>query len=76
MDDQEKKTAQEIQVQEQQIKQIIDKELKQIKINQTFINILQTIVIILITIQIVRRNAIFNDLQHQMDILKQLLLRF
>ena len=69
-------TAQEVPVQEQLVKNIVTKELNTFRTGQIILNILLVALIISQILTIVRRNVFFNDLQIQLDVLKELLLRF
>ena len=69
-------TAQEVPVQEQYIRNQIKAELKTFKKFQISINVLLFILIILLSVLLIKREIILNDLQTQLDILKQLLSRF
>lgn len=69
-------TALEVPVQEQLVKNVVKKELKTFRATQIILNMLLLVSIIFQIVTIVRRNFFLNDLQIQLDILKELLLRF
>jgi len=69
-------TAQEVPVQEQYIKELIKIELKPFKKFQISINVLLLILIIILSALLIKREIILNNLQTQLDTLKQLLFRF
>jgi len=68
-------TAQEVPVQEQYIKELIKIELKPFKKFQISINVL-LLILIIISALLIKREIILNNLQTQLDTLKQLLFRF
>lgn len=69
-------TALEVPVQEQLIKKVVKKELTTFRTTQIILNMLLLVSIVFQIMTIVRRNFFLNDLQMQLDILKELLLRF
>lgn len=69
-------TAQEVPVQEQLIKKVVKKELTRFRTTQIILNMLLLVSIVFQIVTIVRRIFFLNDLQIQLDILKELLLRF
>ncbi|WP_459481444.1 hypothetical protein [Clostridium saccharoperbutylacetonicum] len=76
MDDLEKKTAQEVPVQEQYIRNLINSELKIFKKFQILVNVLLIILIILLVALLIKREILLNDIQTQLYTLKELLSRF
>ena len=70
------RTAQEVPVQEQLVKEIVKKELKAFKLVQIIVNILVISTIMLQIVVFTKQNIFLNDAQTQINMIKESLMRF